>query len=175
MQDTLDIIKNIDNLYNSDTAFTVLKDFERVLDELDLYVYENWEDGELAVGPEIDRHWVTCSFIWDRENMPDPSGAKRLTDYDCKVTYKKDSVLVPRKIREPDDMRPGTKKGKLDRKPVWLVSIQMPISLIGDMYGGTVEQMMQAVEPAVAPSPMQEPQDADSAMADLGTEDQGTL
>jgi hypothetical protein len=175
MQDTLDIIKNIDNLYNSDTAFTVLKDFERVLDELDLYVYENWEDGELAVGPEIDRHWVTCSFIWDRENMPDPSGAKRLTDYDCKVTYKKDSVLVPRKIREPDDMRPGTKKGKLDRKPVWLVSIQMPISLIGNMYGGTVEQMMQAVEPAVAPSPMQEPQDADLAMTDLGTEDQGTL
>ena len=27
---------------------TVLKDFERVLDELDLYVYKNWEDGELA-------------------------------------------------------------------------------------------------------------------------------
>ena len=169
MQDTLDIIKNIDNLYNSDTAFTVLKDFERVLDELDLYVYENWEDGELAMGPEIGRHWVTCAFIWERNKMPDPAGAKRLADYECKVSYKKDSVLVPRKIKEPEDMRPGTKKGKLDRKPVWLVSIQMPISLIGDMYSGTAEQMTQAIEPAVEPTPMQEPQDADVAMADQGT------
>ena len=45
MQDVMDIVKNIDNIYNSDTAFSVLKDFERVLDELDIYVYENWEDG----------------------------------------------------------------------------------------------------------------------------------
>ena len=174
MQDTLDIIKNIDNLYNSDTAFTVLKDYERVLDELDLYVYENWEDGELAVGPNIDRHWVTCSFIWDADKMPDPMGGKRLTDYDCKVKYKKESVLVPRKIEDPDDLRPGTQKGKLDRKPVWLVEIQMPISLMGDMYGGYKEQMDAVVEPAVEPNPMQEPQDADvSAAAD--TEEEGTI
>jgi len=174
MQDSLDIIKNIDNLYNSDTAFTVLKDFERVIDELDIYVYENWEDGELAVGPKIDRHWITCSFIWEKDKMPDPMGAKRLTDYDCKVKYKKDSVLVPRKIEKPEDFRPGTKKGKLDRKPVWLVEIQMPISLIGDMYSGTKEAMAQAVEPAVEPNPMQEPQDADLATADVGAEE-GTV
>jgi hypothetical protein len=35
-------------MYESNTAFGVLKDFERVLDEFDLYVYANWEDGELA-------------------------------------------------------------------------------------------------------------------------------
>ena len=174
MQDSLDIIKNIDNLYNSDTAFTVLKDFERVIDELDIYVYENWEDGELAVGPKIDRHWITCSFVWEKDKMPDPMGAKRLTDYDCKVKYKKDSVLVPRKIEKPEDFRPGTKKGKLDRKPVWLVEIQMPISLIGDMYSGTKEAMAQAVEPAVEPNPNQEPQDADLAATDVGVEE-GTV
>ena len=174
MQDSLDIIKNIDNLYNSDTAFTVLKDFERVIDELDIYVYENWEDGELAIGPKIDRHWITCSFVWEKDKMPDPMGAKRLTDYDCKVKYKKDSVLVPRKIEKPEDFRPGTKKGKLDRKPVWLVEIQMPISLIGDMYSGTKEAMAQAVEPAVEPNPNQEPQDADLATADVGAEE-GTV
>ena len=173
MQDSLDIIKNIDNLYNSDTAFTVLKDFERVIDELDIYVYENWEDGELAVGPKIDRHWITCSFVWEKDKMPDPMGAKRLTDYDCKVKYKKDSILVPRKIEKPEDFRPGTKKGKLDRKPVWLVEIQMPISLIGDMYSGTREAMAQAVEPAVEPNPMQEPQDADVATA--GAEEGATV
>ena len=65
--DSLDVIKNIENIYGSNSSFGVLKDFERVLDELDLYVYKNWEDGELAAGPEIDRHWITCSFMWPRE------------------------------------------------------------------------------------------------------------
>jgi hypothetical protein len=82
------------------------------------------------------------------------------------VTYKKEHIIVPRKIREPDDMRPGTKKGKLDRKPVWIVEIKMPKSLIGDIYGGYKEQAFAATEPTVEQTPMQEPQDADLAMAD---------
>ena len=40
MKDVLEVIQNIQGIYESDTAFTVLKDFERVLDELDLYVYD---------------------------------------------------------------------------------------------------------------------------------------
>ena len=126
MQDVMDIVKNVEGIYESDTAFSVLKDFERVLDELDLYVYENWEDGELASGPNIEKHWVSCEFMWPKDKMPDPMGGKRLLDYDCKVSYKKSSLLKPRKIRKPDDIRPGSKKGKLDREPIWLVNITMP-------------------------------------------------
>ena len=48
MQDIYDIVKNVEGIYESDTGFQILKDFERVLDELDIYVYDNWEDGELA-------------------------------------------------------------------------------------------------------------------------------
>jgi hypothetical protein len=166
MQDTLDIIQNIENIYNSDTAFQVLKDFERVLDELDLYVYENWQDGEIAQGPNIDRHWVTCSFVWDRDKMPDPMGGKRLLDYDCKVKYKKDDIVVPRKIKDPDDMRPGTKKGKLDRKPVWVIEIQMPKSLIADMFSGYQDQYMYQAEPATEPTTEQEPTEPDQLAAD---------
>ena len=64
MRDILDVIKNIDDLYENNTSLAVLKDFERVLDELDMYVYENWEDGELAYGPQVDRHWITAAFMW---------------------------------------------------------------------------------------------------------------
>ena len=64
MKDVIEVIKNVQGIYESDTAFTVSKDFERVLDELDLYVYKNWEDGELVAGPKIKRHWVICSFMW---------------------------------------------------------------------------------------------------------------
>ena len=150
MKDTLDIIKNIETIYNSDTAFSILKDFERVIDELDLYVYKNWENGELAQGPDIERHFVTCSFIWDEDEMPDPMGAKRLVDYDCKVSYKKDSVIVPRKIEDPDDMRPGTKKGKLDQMPIWLVTIRMPKDLIRTIYSGYEVEQEYNKEPANA-------------------------
>ena len=48
MKDVLEVIKNIQNIYESDMAFPVPKDFERVLDDLDLYVYDNWIDGELV-------------------------------------------------------------------------------------------------------------------------------
>jgi len=143
MQDVVDIVKNIEQIYDSNTSFTVLKDFERVLDELDIYVYKNWEDGELAAGPKISRHWVTCSFMWDRKDMPDPMGGKRLLDYDCKVSYAKDYIIEPRKIKSQDDIRPGTKKGKLDKKAIWIVEIKMPKKLIADIWGGynTIEDI----------------------------------
>ena len=37
MKDILDVIKNVQSIYESDTAFTVLKDFQRVLDDFDIY------------------------------------------------------------------------------------------------------------------------------------------
>lgn len=167
MYDILDIIENIESIYESNTAFGVLKDFERVLDELDIYVYDNWEHGEIAMGPKIERHWVTCSFMWPKDKMPDPAGGKRLLDYDCKVKYIKSNLIKPRKIREPDDIRPGTKKGKLDRHPIWVVEIQMPIKLIADIYSGYVENFV--VEPAQEANVPTEAQPAD-AVADTGME-----
>ena len=167
MQDVLDIVQNIENLYDNNSAFQVLKDFERVLDQLDLYVYENWKDGEVASGPNIERHWVTCSFMWPRDKMPDPMGGKRLLDYDCKVRYKKTSLVKPRKIRNPDDIRPGSKKGKLDNHPIWIVEIQMPKKLIMDIYSGYKEMIDINVEPAIDQSGELESQTADE-LADTG-------
>ncbi len=161
MQDVYDIIKNVEQIYESNTSFQVLKDSERVLDELDLYVYENWGEGELAYGPKIDRHWVTVGLMWPRAKMPDPMGGKRLLEYDCKVSYKKDHLVVPKKIRKQEDFRPGTKKGKLERKPIWLVEIQLPKKLIADMFEGFAKAEPQLKEPQG-----QQPADAAAAPAE---------
>lgn len=139
--DTLDVIENLSSIYENDRAFAILKDFERVIDELGIYVYKNWDEGELAAGPEVDRHWVKCTFMWPEKEMPDPMGGKRLLDYDCKVKYKKSSLITPRKIEKPDDVRPGTKKGKLDTNPIWVVEIQMPRKLIQDVYSGYMQDV----------------------------------
>jgi len=140
MHDILDVIKNIQTLSENNSAFKTLKDFERVIDELDIYVFKNWLDGELVAGPDVSRYSVTCKFMWPRDEMPDPQGAKRLYDYGCQVVYKKEHIMVPRKIKHPSDFRPGTKKGKIDAHPVWIVEITMPKKLMQDVYIGKENQ-----------------------------------
>tara|TARA_B100000214_G_scaffold364526_1_gene331236 strand:+ start:439 stop:906 length:468 start_codon:yes stop_codon:yes gene_type:complete len=139
MHDVLDIIRNVQSLYAVGPTLTILKDFERVIDELDVYVFENWSEGELLSGPVDSRHFVTCSFMWPEDKMPDPSGGKRLLDRGCKVTYKRDEILKPRQIKSPEDYRPGTVKGKIDAHNIWIVEIRMPKELIGNFKHGKVD------------------------------------
>lgn len=141
MYDIVKIIENVKGIYDSNNTVRILKDFERVLDELDMYVYENWENGELVEGPIDERHVVKCSFMWPLKEMPNPVAGQRLLDYGCKVTYKKDFLVRPREIKTQDDYRPGTKKGKLDQLPIWVVEIAMPKSLIHDMYKGYLKNI----------------------------------
>jgi hypothetical protein len=141
MPDILEIIKNIETIYSTNSTLSALKDFERVLDEMNMYVYKNWQDGELAFGPKIDRHFITASFMWPRERMPDPMAAKRLLEFGCKIKYERTHLLEPRKIKSPDDFRPGTRKGKIDRRPVWVVEITMPKKLVENIYNGHMTKM----------------------------------
>ena len=139
MHDVLDIIKNVQSLYAIGPTLTILKDFERVIEELDVYVFKNWEDGELLSGPVDSRHFVTCSFMWPADKMPDPAGGKRLLDKGCRVSYKKDELMKPRQIKTPADYRPGTTKGKIDAHDIWVVEIKMPKNLIGNIKHGNDE------------------------------------
>lgn len=140
MQDIVDVIKNLQTLTVDDSAFKILKDYERVLDELDIYVYKNWEDGELLAGPDVSRYTVECKFMWPYDNMPDPEGAQRLLDYGCEIKYERTHIMIPRKVHKPSDFRPGTKKGKIDAHPIWIVSISMPKKLMQDIYQGYKEK-----------------------------------
>jgi hypothetical protein len=141
MLDILEVIKNVNTIYTTNSSLGVLKDFERVLDEMDMYVYENWADGELVSGPHIDRHWVKASFMWPKDKMPNPSAGKRLLDYGCRVRYEKSFLVEPRTVKSHEDLRPGTQKGKLDRQPIWIVEITMPKKLVSDIYDGYMRKM----------------------------------
>ena len=136
MADLKDIISNIENIYGSNNSLNLLKDFERVIDELDIYVYDNWIEGELVEGPKESRYYVQCTFMWPKEQMPEPIGGKRLLDYGCKVEFAESKLAKVRKIKTPDDIRPGTRKGKIDHKDIWLVRITMPKKLMNDINRG---------------------------------------
>jgi hypothetical protein len=136
MADIKDIITNIEQIYGSNNSLNLLKDFERVIDELDIYVYDNWIDGELVAGPKESRYFVECTFMWPNDKMPEPIGGQKLLDYGCKVQYAETTLNKVRKIRKPEDIRPGTRKGKIDIEDIWLVKIIMPKKLMADINRG---------------------------------------
>ena len=134
-----DILNNIKDIYMTDSSLKSLLDYERVLDELDLYSFENWKRGELVEGPVYEKYFVTCTWMYSFREMPDPSGAERLLNYGCEISYKKDSFEYPVKVKDPSDFKPGTKMPKLVSKPVWLVTITIPKKLMSDIQQGSIE------------------------------------
>lgn len=140
------VSENIKDLYLSEGSIVNLLDYERVLDELDLYAFKNWHLGELVQGPDISRYHVNCIFMWPEKLMPDPRGAKRLLPFDCKVKFKKTRIKIPIKIEDPDDFIPGTHKARLIEKPVWLVEISIPKSLMSDIKTGSIELEDESVD-----------------------------
>lgn len=133
------VAQNIQDIYLSEGSLLSLLDFERVLDELDIYAFKNWDIGELIQGPTVGKYRVSCIFMWPAKLMPDPRGARRLLPFDCDVKFKKTTMKVPIKIEDPSDYIPGTKKARLGEQKVWLVEITMPKSLMSDIRTGSVE------------------------------------
>jgi hypothetical protein len=145
-EDYWQVADNIRDIYMSDGSLTTLLDFERVLDEVDIYAFKNWEIGELVAGPDIGKYRVTCTFMWPEKLMPDPRGGRRLLPFDCEVNYMKKDMKIPVRITDPSDYQPGTKKAKLITKPVWLVEIVMPKALMNDIRTGSIEMEDQDID-----------------------------
>ena len=138
-EDYWQVADNIKRLYMSDGSLATLLDFERVLDELDLYAFRNWQNGELVAGPEVGRYRVSATFMWPERLMPDPRGGRRLLPFDCQIEYRRIMMKIPIRINDPSDYRPGTKKARIIERPVWLVEISMPKALMSDIRTGSVE------------------------------------
>jgi len=138
-EDYWQVAENIRDIYLSEGSLLTLLDFERVLDELDLYAFKNWQLGELVQGPTITKYRVGCIFMWPEKLMPDPRGARRLLPFNCSVKFKKTSMKVPIKISDPSDFKPGTKLARLAEQKIWLVEIVMPKNLMSDIRTGSIE------------------------------------
>lgn len=140
------IVDTIKGVYTSDASLSTLLDFERVLDEADLYAYKNWELGELVDGPDIKRYTVTCVFMYPERLMPDPRGGKRLLNLGCEIKFKKTVIKVPVTIEQPDDYKAGTHYPKLTERTVWLVSIMIPKELMNTIREGSIDLADQTID-----------------------------
>lgn len=137
--DQKDIVSKLDTNVKRESALETLLQVDSVLDSLNVYAYENWIDGEIVDGPAIERYWVTVTLMYPRKMMPNPDGAKRLVDAGCKVYYAKDEFVTAAKLETPDDMdyeklgADGMPRAKEVRRPVWLVTLEIPRSFMDSL------------------------------------------
>lgn len=127
----------IKKIASSKILLDVLLAFEDFLDSNDLYVYQNWFDGEIVEGPIISRYWITVTLKFPYRKMPDPEGAERLVRNGLSVSYKKAKEEIYFKDMSMTDTNNISGLGfatqtALDKTPkpttipVWLIEITMP-------------------------------------------------
>lgn len=134
-------IKNtLSRIANEKSALDMLIEFERTMDNANVFAYKNWINGELVEGPEITKYWFKTTWMWPLKMMPDPDGAMRLIKYGCKVNYKKDVLNVPMRVTAPEDWEdPMTKLAKKKTVMVWLVEIEMPRKFIDEKLDASID------------------------------------
>ena len=144
--DYVSILDTVKGIFTSDGSMAVLLDYERVLDEADLYAFRNWELGELVQGPVVKRYSVGCMFMWPYKLMPDPRAAKRLLNLGCTIKWKKTKIKVPVEIDDPSDYQAGTRYPKMKERPIWLVYIEMPKEIMDDIREGSIDLAGQNID-----------------------------
>jgi hypothetical protein len=140
------IVNTIKGIMTSDGSMSTLLDYERVLDEADLYAFKNWANGELVQGPIAGRYSVKCIFMWPYKLMPDPSAVKRLLIIGCNVKWGKGKLSVPIEVKDYDDFVQGTMYPKMIKRMVWYVQIEIPKELMNEIKEGSIDLAEQTID-----------------------------
>lgn len=125
------IKKTLVGISKGDNLLDMLLEFERTLDNAEIFAYKNWILGELVEGPEVGRYWFRTTWMFPYSMMPDPNGGLRLTKLGAKVNFKKGVFKKPVKVKGPQDWRDvESKRAKMAEHDVWLVTIELPSKYI---------------------------------------------
>lgn len=131
MTDLDSIKQTLVNISKGDSILDTLLEFERTLDNAELFAYKNWILGELVEGPVIGRYFYKVVFMYPHQLMPDPNGGLRLTKIGAKVNFKKGVFKKPTRVRGPEDwVDPQSKRAKMVESDIWLVTIELPMKYI---------------------------------------------
>lgn len=124
-------------LQKNATLISVLIQIEDFLDNLDVYVFDNWFDAEVVDGPNIERYWVTITLAFPIDEMPDPQGAVRIIKHGAKVKYAK----AFRKMKDDTVPPSSTANGRpaFVEKEIWLITIKIPRQFIEELDDDDLE------------------------------------
>lgn len=137
---------HIKKISETNSLLDMLLEFEKFLEDVDLYAYKNWMKGELLEGPKLSRHYISAKFLYPRKDMPDPYGAKRLHARECMVKFTEDTLIRPVRIKSYDDVTTEIKadgrvktKAKTKSEPVWVVEIKIPRKYVDEFETDVIE------------------------------------
>jgi hypothetical protein len=137
MIDINDIAATISGVKSNRNTLSLLLEFQGVLDDLNVFAYENWIKGEVIKGPIVSKYWIEVFLMYAEQDMPNPVAAERLTKHGCHVFFHKDTLTSNVKIKKVDDMLADPDKGgkqvpKTQEMPVFVVKVVMPRHLLTD-------------------------------------------
>lgn len=124
---------DLEKLRESPNLLDILIQMEDVLDQMDVYVFDNWLKGEVVEGPVVRRYWLDMTLLYPYKEMPDPQGALRLLKHGVRVDYEKakrsdKNKLEPMKGADSDnDKEPSKKEAE---SMFWLVKVSVPRRLV---------------------------------------------
>lgn len=167
------IVDTIKGIYTSDGSMSTLLDFERVIDDADVYAFKNWINGELVQGPNIGRYTATCVFMWPYKMMPDPRGAVRLLKIGCNVEFAKSKIKVPIKVTNYDDFIAGTNYPKMIDRLIWFVKIEIPLSLMDSIKEGSIDLADSTIDLAELDDAYNDDLDKESTQSEDDSNQQG--
>ncbi|MCS7316873.1 MAG: hypothetical protein NZZ41_00935 [Candidatus Dojkabacteria bacterium] len=135
-------MKNLEKFLGK-TKYEYLINFENMLDRYHIYSFYNWFDGEVFLGPEIEKYKVKISLKYEYDKMPDPYGALRLKDLGVKVTYNLKNeedlelALNVAKIKSgPMSVNTEESVEDLPTKKVWIIDLEIPRKIL-DLFFNT--------------------------------------
>lgn len=141
MSDAFNISELLNKLNDNENLINILIQFESFLDNLDIYAYKNWFDGEIVDGPNVERYWVSVMLKYPYDKIPDPKGAKRLVEHGCKVLFKKSYEMVsvfPDTVKK-GDLLGGQNKPELKKEKICLLTITIPRKFISELDDADLE------------------------------------
>jgi len=136
----------ISRISDSEDLLGIMIDVENYLDSNNLYAFKNWMDGEIIGGPFVKRYWVKVKLKYPYHKMPDPQGGLRLLKHGTKIRYDIELEERPIEVKTPGDYQPGTKKPKMKKHKVWVITMMIPRRFVQnldaevmDMYDDEVD------------------------------------
>lgn len=80
---------DLEKIQESNHLLDMLLQMEDVLDSLDLYVFENWFNGEVIEGPTVKRYWLSFILKYSLDAKPDERAAYRLMKHGIRVSFER--------------------------------------------------------------------------------------
>jgi len=157
---------------NSRNMQATLIQIEDFFDSNNLYAFNNWFEGVIWDGPNVNRYWVELTLQYPFKLMPEPRAMARFAEMGVKYKFVETTIMTAVEIKKPDDLNPVTRKPKEKEEHIWLITLKIPRHLIEDPMPDDTEEV-DTVQNIEASQDNNETQESEEISGGPGEEEPG--